>query len=362
MKFFGRTLSALEGFIELKWAVSTLVAALGLLMVIKASANAPSSDQTSKDSQIVKIDGSSTVFPIIEGAAEEFQKESKGLHKVTVGISGTGGGFKKFCRGETDVQNASRPILDKEIEECRKTNVGYFEFPIAYDALVIAVNAKNTWLNSISIEELNKMWAPEAQGKVSRWKQVNPAWPDEEFKLFGAGSDSGTFDYFTEAVNGKPRSSRGDYTASEDDNALVTGIERDKNALGFIPMSYYMRRVSKGKIKALGIVASGGKEKGKIIQPSKVSVKDGSYVPFSRPLFIYVSSGSLKKDSVKAFLNYTLKNGAALSKDADYVELPDDLYKMNQENLKKDKIGTVFAGHSEFGLKIEDLMKKERKL
>ena len=201
---------------------------------------------------MIKIDGSSTVFPISEAMAEEFQTAQKGAVKVTVGISGTGGGFKKFCRGETDLQDASRPITDKEMVDCAANKIKYIELPIAFDAMVIVVNPKNTWLNEITVEQLKIMWAPEAQGKVTQWNQVNPKWPATPFKLYGAGSDSGTFDYFTEAIVGKAKASRGDYTASEDDNTLVQGVANDKNGLAYLPLSYYEE--NKSKLKVLGLI------------------------------------------------------------------------------------------------------------
>src|SRR5918994_2174640 len=187
----------------------------------------------------IKIDGSSTVFPVTEAVAEEFQKAKKNAVRVTVGISGTGGGFKKFCRGETDISNASRPILKEEMEGCSKAGVEYVEIPIAFDALTVAVNPKNDWVKSLTVADLKKIWEPGAQGKVMKWKDVKAEWPDAPMKLFGAGTDSGTFDYFTEAVNGKAKASRSDFTASEDDNVLVQGIENDRNAMGYIPYAYY---------------------------------------------------------------------------------------------------------------------------
>ena len=179
---------------------------------------------------VVKIDGSSTVYPITEAVAEDFQKATG--TKVTVGISGTGGGFKKFARGETDVQDASRPISEEEVKAAKEGGIEYLELPIAYDALTVVVNAKNNWLETITVSELKKIWEPEAQGKITKWNQIRPEWPNKEIKLYGAGSDSGTFDYFTEAINGKSKASRGDYTASEDDNVLVQGVEGDRHALG----------------------------------------------------------------------------------------------------------------------------------
>ena len=190
-------------------------------------------------SPIVRIDGSSTVFPITEAVAEEFQKARKGAVRVTVGISGTGGGFKKFCRGEIDISNASRPILKKEMNDCKAAGIRYYELPVAYDALTVIVHPKNDFIKTLTVAQLKKIWEPAAQGKIIRWNQVNPAWPDLPLKLYGPGADSGTFDYFTEAVVGKSKSSRGDFTASEDDNVLVQGVARDKGGLGYFGFAYY---------------------------------------------------------------------------------------------------------------------------
>jgi phosphate ABC transporter substrate-binding protein, PhoT family (TC 3.A.1.7.1) len=208
-------------------------------------------------SNVVKIDGSSTVYPITEAVAEEFQKAEKNAIKVTVGISGTGGGFKKFCRGEIDISDASRPILKKEMEACAAAGIKYFELPVAFDALTVVINPKNAFIKQITVEELKKMWEPAAQGKVTRWSQVNPAWPDQPMKLFGPGADSGTFDYFTEATVGKSKSSRGDFTASEDDNVLVQGVTQDVNALGYFGYAYYAENTA--KLKAVPIVNPKGK-------------------------------------------------------------------------------------------------------
>lgn len=310
---------------------------------------------------VIKIDGSSTVFPITEAMAEEFQSAQKGKVRVTVGISGTGGGFKKFCRGETDVQDASRPIQTAELETCRKSGVKFLEIPIAYDATAVVVNTKNTWLKSITVDELKKMWAPEAQGKVMKWSDVNPAWPKENIKLFGAGSDSGTFDYFTEAIVGKAKSSRGDYTASEDDNTLVTGVSNDTYALGYVPLAYYEE--NKGKLKVVAIV--GGEKapkKNEAVLPSRTTVETGTYFPLSRPIFIYINESSLKKAEVKDFVNFYLDKGAAVVPQVKYVALPAKAYEMGKQHIKANKLGTVFGGHSEVGLKIEQLMKREGSL
>lgn len=310
---------------------------------------------------VIAIDGSSTVFPITEAAAEEFQTQKRGKVRVTVGISGTGGGFKKFCRGETDVQNASRPIQSGELEACKKSGVKFIELPVAFDATVVVVNPKNDWAKEISIDDLKKMWEPGAQGKIMTWNQINAAWPKEKLKLFGAGSDSGTFDYFTEAVVGKAKSSRGDYTASEDDNTLVTGVSTDRFALGYVPLAYYEE--NKAKLKALAIIGGPkSPEKMKAVVPSKETVEKGTYSPLSRPVFIYVSEKSLQRPEVMEFAKFYLQQANVLVPEVKYVALPKKAYDIGLENLSKKKLGTVFGGHSEVGLNIEELLKKETKL
>ncbi|GAB4473478.1 MAG: PstS family phosphate ABC transporter substrate-binding protein [Burkholderiaceae bacterium] len=301
----------------------------------------------------VKIDGSSTVFPVTEAVAEDFQKAKKGAVRVTVGISGTGGGFKKFCRGETDISNASRPILKKEMDDCKAAGVEYIELPVAFDALTVVVNPKNAFLKSVTVEELKKMWEPAAQGKITRWNQVNPSWPNAELKLFGAGSDSGTFDYFTEAIVGKAKSSRGDYTASEDDNVLVQGVARDAHAIGYFGYAYYAE--NKDKLRAVPIVEKPGKP---AVAPSEASVIDGTYQPLSRPIFIYVNTKSLARPEVKEFVQYYLANGAKLAKEVKYVPLPDRIYKAGLDRLNKMQKGTAFAGHADVGVKIDDLFSR----
>lgn len=307
--------------------------------------------------QLVKVDGSSTVFPITEAVAEDFQKSKKGKVKVTVGISGTGGGFKKFCRGETDVANASRPILKKEMDDCKAAGIQYIELPIAYDALTVVINPANKWAENITVADLNKMWEPAAQGKVKTWKQVNPAWPDQPIKLFGPGADSGTFDYFTEAVNGKSKSSRGDFTASEDDNVLVQGVSRDVNALGYFGFAYYLE--NRDKLKAARI---SGKSAGAGIEPSFEAVINGSYTPLSRPIFIYVSAKSLERPEVREFVDFYLKNADTLVREVKYVPLPAKAYAYNLDHVEKKVLGTKFDGENKVGLTIEQLMKLEAKL
>jgi phosphate transport system substrate-binding protein len=304
---------------------------------------------------IVKIDGSSTVYPITEAVAEDFQNAKKGAVRVTVGISGTGGGFKKFCRGETDIVNASRPILQKEMEYCKKAGVQYVEMPVAFDALTVVVNPRNNWSKTITVAELKKIWEPAAQGNITKWSQVNPAWPDEPLKLYGAGADSGTFDYFTEAIVGKAKSSRGDFTASEDDNVLVQGVASDKNALGFFGFAYYVE--NQKKVKAVPV--DGGKGP---VNPSAKTVEDGSYAPLSRPIFIYVNIKSAEKPEIRQFVEFYMKNAPDLVKEVKFFPLSVQAYAINIEHLNNKKVGTVFGGRSEVGLRIEELLKREASL
>jgi phosphate transport system substrate-binding protein len=332
----------------MKSASKLLVGALGAAFAVAALAQGA----------LVKIDGSSTVYPVTEAVAEEFQKAEKGKTRVTVGISGTGGGFKKFCRGETDISNASRPILKSEMEECAKAGISYFELPVAFDALTVVVNPKNTFLDKgITVEQLKKMWEPAAQGKVTKWSQIDPAWPNADIKLFGAGSDSGTFDYFTEAIVGKAKSSRGDYTASEDDNVLVQGVQRDVNAIGYFGYAYYAE--NQAKLKTVPIIEKAGKP---AVKPSMETVLDGTYQPLARPIFIYVNAKAYERPDVKAFVTYYLTHGAKLAKEVKYVPLPDKAYALNRDHLAKGKKGSVFGGVAEVGVKIDDLLAREAKL
>ncbi|MFO0832114.1 MAG: PstS family phosphate ABC transporter substrate-binding protein [Phycisphaerales bacterium] len=300
---------------------------------------------------VVKCDGSSTVFPIAEAVAEEFQNANKNI-QVTVGMSGTGGGFKKFVRGETDISNASRPIQAKEMEEAAKNGIEYIELPIAFDALTVVVNKDNTFLKELTIADLKKMWEPEAQGKVMRWNQVRPEWPDQALNLFGAGSDSGTFEYFTEAACGKSKASRGDYTASEDDNTLVTGVSRDKHALGYFGYAYFA--ANQDKLRAVPVVNKAGKA----VAPGESAVKDGTYNPLSRPLFIYVNKKSLDKPEVRKFAEFFITKGAEMAAEVKYVPLPADAYTKDRERLASRQVGTAFGGHNETGLHIDDLMSR----
>lgn len=300
----------------------------------------------------IQIDGSSTVYPITEAVAEEFQRLHKGQLRVTVGISGTGGGFRKFCRAETDIQNASRAISKTEMDACRTAGVEFIELPVAYDGLAVVVNPRNDWVKSLTIADLKKIWEPAAQGNVMSWKKVRPDWPDAKLKLFGPGADSGTFDYFTEAVNGKSKASRGDFTASEDDNVLVQGVSGDRFALGYFGLAYYEE--NRDKLKLVPIDGGRGP-----VSPSEKTVMDGTYSPLSRPLLIYISKKSLAKPEVKNFAEFYLKNGPQLIKQAKFIPLPAQAYRLVMDRLAKQKTGTIFTGIDKVGLTIEDLLKLE---
>jgi phosphate transport system substrate-binding protein len=324
-----------------------------LLAAAALAAAAP----TVAQQRLVRIDGSSTVYPITEAVAEEFQKAKKQAVKVTVGISGTGGGFKKFCRGETDISDASRPISAREMQACAEAGIKYVELPVAFDALTVVINPRNTWIKELRVEELKKMWEPAAQAKIMTWNQVNPAWPKVPLKLFGPGADSGTFDYFTDAINGKEKASRGDFTASEDDNVLVQGVSRDVNAIGYFGLAYYME--NKDKLKAVPIVDRNGK---KAVGPSLETVMDGTYQPLARPIFIYVSDRAMQRPEVNEFVQFYLKNAPALVKEVGYVPLARQHYDMALRNFTTKKLGTGFGGKSEVGVKIDELLARKAAL
>jgi phosphate transport system substrate-binding protein len=339
-----KDIQRLKGFLVVVAAASMLVTMLPGASVTPGWAQ----------EKIIKIDGSSTVYPITEAVAEEFQKAKRGTVKVTVGISGTGGGFKKFSRGETDISDASRPIVKKEMDICKEMHIEYIELPVAYDGLAVMVNPKNNWVTSMTVAELKKIWEPAAEGKITKWNQVNPTWPDVALKLYGPGVDSGTFDYFTEAIVGKSRASRGDFTASEDDNVLVQGIASDRGGLGFFGYAYYAENPDKLKLVAI----DGGKG---TILPSEKTVMDGTYHPLSRPIFIYVNMKSTERPEVKEFVDFYLKNAPKLVKQVKYIPLPDRAYKLAELRFAKKVTGTVFGGEAKIGMKIEDLLKLEEK-
>ncbi|EAR02589.1 PstS family phosphate ABC transporter substrate-binding protein [Maribacter sp. HTCC2170] len=307
-----------------------VIASLALAIVAcgdkKEKKGGDASQETTSLSGTIKVDGSSTVFPITEAVAEEFRGVQPKV-KVTVGVSGTGGGFKKFSRGETNLSNASRPIKDKEKAACKENNIKYLELEVAYDGLAVIVHPENNWVDHFTVEELKKIWEPAAQGKVMKWNQIRPEWPNEEIHLFGPGVASGTYDYFTEAVVGKSGSSRGDFTASEDDHVLVQGIAGDKYALGFFGLAYYAE--NKDRLQLIGV--HNGES---IVKPSLETVKNGTYKPLSRPLFIYVNSTSVSAPEVIEFVDFYIDNAGELSKDVGYIPLPDENYKVQKENFQ----------------------------
>jgi len=306
---------------------------------------------------LVTLDGSSTVFPISEAVAEEFQKSNKGIN-VTVGISGTGGGFQKFCRGEIDISDASRPISATEVEACGKSGIEFIEMPVAYDGIAIAVNPKATWADKITVAELKKLWAPDAQGQVKKWNQIRASWPDREIHLFGAGVDSGTYDYFTEAINGKAKASRGDFTSSEDDNVLVQGISSDELALGFLPFAYYEENAARPK---LGPVDDEKADNGAgAVGPGPETIKTGTYQPLSRPVFIYVSKKAADRPEVQKFVEFYVKNAEALVREVNYVGLGAEIYGMVGDRFTKRHLGSVFSGQNTVGVTIDQLLSKER--
>jgi len=271
----------------------------------------------------IQIDGSSTVYPITEAVAEEFRAVAPDV-KVTVGVSGSGGGFKKFSRGDIDITNASRSIKGEEAETAKTNNIDYIELPVAFDGLTVVVHPENDWVKSITVAELKKMWEPAAQGKIKKWNQIRPEWPDKEIHLYGAGVESGTYDYFTEAIVGKSHASRGDYTASEDDNVLVQGVSTDPLALGFFGYAYYEE--NKTKLKAIPVDDENDSNGKGPILPSIETVKDGTYAPLSRPLFIYVNSKAVSRPEVVEFVNFYLDNAGELSSEVGYIAMPDEQY------------------------------------
>jgi phosphate binding protein len=286
----------------------------------------------------VVIDGSSTVFPVTSAAAEEFSAKASKV-RVSVGVSGTGGGFKRFCNGETAISNASRPIKESEAEICKQNGVEFIELPVAYDGLSVVVSPSNDFVQCMTIAELNTMWAPEAQGTVTKWSQIRAGFPDNNLVLLGAGTDSGTFDYFTEAVNGEAQASRGDYLATEDDNVTITGVAGDKYAIGYLGYAYVVE--NQGKIKPLAIDSGSG-----CVEPSFETIGNGTYSPLSRPLYIYVAVKDAGRPEIVAFVNYMLGSEFTpliQSPQVGYVKLQDELYAAIAKRFADGITGTLGA-------------------
>lgn len=303
--------------------------------------------------QIVQIDGSSTVFPITQAIAKEYNQTDEQQLQVKVGFSGTGGGFRKFCAGETDISDASRPITPEEMKACAQAGIRYFELPVAFDALTVVVNPNNTWMQDITVEELKKIWEPAAQGKITNWNKIRAAYPNQPLRLFGPGKDSGTFDYFTEVTIGKDNS-RTDYVASEDDNTLVQGVRQDPNALGYFGFAYY--EANQSQLKAIAIDSGKG-----AVLPSRKSVEKAEYQPLSRPLFIYVNyKAAQNKPEVASFVEFYLKNAARLVSSVGYIPLPDETYHVADVHFHAGKVGTVFGGKPQPNLTISELLRQQK--
>ncbi len=315
-----------------------------------------SEEGKSASNSVIAIDGSSTVFPISEAIAEEFRGTNAA--RVTIGVSGTGGGFKKFCKGETAITGASRPIKPTEVEMCKGASVEYVELPVAYDGISVVVNPKNEWAGQMTVAELKALWRPEAQGQVKRWSQVRAGWPDEEIHLFGAGVDSGTYDYFTAAVVGTEHASRGDFTSSEDDNVLVQGVSMDRLALGFFGYAYYAENQAKLKLVAID---DENDENGKgPVLPSPATVIDGTYSPLARPIFVYVSKSAVARPEVDAFMKFYLTNAVKLVPEVGYIPLPERAYSLASKRLADRVTGSVFGGSgSRVGVSVESLLAGE---
>ena len=326
---------------------------LGLLLAIGAVAAWVASGLKGR----VVADGSSTVYPITEAVAEEFQKQNPGV-RVTVGISGTGGGFKKFTRGETDLSDASRPIKASEVEAARANKIDYIELPVAFDGLAVLVHPSNGWAARITVRELKKLWEPAAQGRITRWSQIRAGWPDKEIHLFGPGVDSGTYDYFTEAVVGKEHSSRGDFTSSEDDNVLVQGIATDPLALGFFGLAYYEH--NRDKLRMVAVDDENPANGDGPIPASFESVSNGTYQPLARPIFIYVNKKAADRPEVREFIRFYLDNAPQLVREVGYIPLPSDVYRLAVSRFENRKIGSIFEGKgSKVGVTLASLLSTE---
>lgn len=301
---------------------------------------------------LIQLDGSSTVFPISEAMAEEFMSTYDA--NVVVGVSGTGGGFSKFCGGEIDISGASRPIKPEEMAACSAAGIEYVEIPVAYDALTVVVNPANTWVTEMTVEQLQQIWEPAAEGVITSWNQIDPSWPDQELLLFGPGSDSGTFDYFTDEIVGEEGASRGDYTASEDDNILVVGVQQNDGAIGYFGFSYYQE--NRSSLRSVAIDSGNGP-----VAPTPQSVNNGTYAPLSRPVFIYVRTDALERPEVEAFVNYYISSAPSVVPFVGYVPLSAEAYEMAQTLVDERVVGTVYQQETS-GQDIEIVMGLERTL
>lgn len=327
------------------WAARASAAAV-LALAVSACGQ---QDQNAGGAQTVRIDGSSTVFPISEAAAEAFMADTRGRTRVSVGESGTGGGFRRFCRGETEVQGASRPILANEMAECAAAGITYVEAPIAFDGITVVVHPTNP-VTSITMQELNVIWEPDAGGRINNWRQVNAAWPELDLQLFGAGTASGTFDFFTEAVNGEAKASRTDYTPTEDDNVTVQGVANNTGGMGYFGIAYYEQ--NRERVNALTVDPGDGP-----VAPSAETIASGEY-PLARPLFIYFNAEALRRPAVAQFARFYLENATELAPRVGYVPLPAEAYTAYLERVNQRQTGTAFGGIQEMSASIDDVMSR----
>jgi len=357
---------------SLNWVqtVSQRAIAFGLLTIAMGCSTAPptatspavtnnqtTATPTENQVQTIAIDGSSTVFPLTDEVVKEFQFERRntptGGPEIVVNFSGTTAGFRKFCTGETDISNASRPITQDEIALCRANGIEFVELPVALDALTVVVHPANDWADDMTLEELKTLWEPAAEGRITKWNQVRPEWPDSTITLYGPGSDSGTFDYFTEVIAGDSGESRNDYVASEDDTDLVLSIKSDRNALGYFGYAYFEENQT--RLKAIAIDSGNGP-----VLPSTETVMDGTYQPFTRPLFIYVNMDAAdSKPYLQDFIGYYLQNVRNIVQVVGYIALPDEVYNLASDHFVNRKIGSVFEGKAQPGMTVEELLQKE---
>lgn len=300
----------------------------------------------------INIDGSSTVYPVSQAMAEEFGLITRRV-QIPVGISGTGGGFTKFCNGEIDIQDASRPIKSQEIEECEANGIDFIEIPVAFDGLSVIVNPENDWVECLTVTQLKTIWEPEAEGVITNWNQIDPSFPDEPLVLYGPGTDSGTYDYFTSVITGEEGASRGDFTGSEDDNILIQGIAGNRSALGFFGFAYYVENQD-----MLRLVAVDDDEGGEgCVEPSVETIENGTYQPLSRPIFIYVSKAASERSEVRAFIDFYLNEGPSIIPEIGYIPFSAEMYDILFDRFVSGRTGSVFEERgSTSGVTVNDLL------
>ena len=339
--------------LDKRFAVFSTVLAMTTLLAVACgvSAQVNGGSELEQLAGDIAIDGSSTAFPITEAVAEEFGILTGGKVRITVGISGTGGGFKKFCNNETVITDASRPIKASEVKLCADAGVEFIEIPVAIDGLTVMVNPSNDWVQCMTVDELHTVWGPDAEDVIVKWNQVRPDWPDEDLDLYSPGVDSGTFDYFTETVNGESQSSRGDFTASEDDNVLVQGIGGDKGSLGYFGYAYYAE--NSDKLKSVAIDGGSG-----CTTPTDETINNGTYAPLSRPLFIYVRKDATQMAHVRKFVEYYLSTeGRLLAAEVGYIPFPDEVYNLGLGRLANGTTGTLFGGENPIKGPVADVLR-----